>query len=120
MATDDPGEAHYLCAALNSAAIDSALGPLRRGDQAAHPNVHKKIFDVAPIPRYDPQNPRHRDLARLGSECAARISSRLSEDASLQGSLVAARRHARGLLAEELSEIAALTEELIGLPPRKT
>lgn len=120
MGTDNQEEARYLCAVLNSAVIDDALGPLRRGDQAAHPNVHKKLFDVAPIPCFDPGNRLHRDLARLAGECEARVTRSLETDAELRGGLSLARRRVRIILTHERREIEALTAELIGAQPRKT
>jgi SAM-dependent methyltransferase len=120
MCTDDEDEAYYLCAALNSAVIDDSLWPLRRGDQAAHPNVHKKLFEVAPIPRFDPEAALHRHLAHIGRACAARISELLDTDPALRGTIGIARRHARSVLACEMREIDRMTAELIGVPPRTT
>lgn len=112
--TDDAGEAYYLCACLNAAAIDRRLGALRRRDQGSHPNVHKKPFDVAPIPRYDPSNAAHRRLAALAEVCAASVRRAVAERApEVAGPVGDARRRIRGLLADKLAAIDEATEEVL-------
>lgn len=66
-------EAYYLCAILNSDVIDKLLEPLRRSNQKNHPNVHKKVFDVASIPKYDKFNETHRRLSALGYHCSKMV-----------------------------------------------
>lgn len=113
--TEDAGEAHYLCAVLNSHVVDHALGPLRRGNQAAHPNVHKKLFDVMPIPLFDSGDALHARLSELGATCAARVRESIRMgDPIVLGNIGVARRDVRTLICDELAEIDSLTAAFIG------
>ncbi|MFN7018982.1 MAG: hypothetical protein ACK4RG_06880, partial [Fimbriimonadales bacterium] len=112
--TDDEGEAFYLCSLLNAPIIDERLTPLRRRDQKGHPDVHKKIFDVAAFPLYDANDAKHRELAELGRACAQKVSEALDSgelDRNLKIGLL--RRRTRELLAEELKKIDHLARELV-------
>ncbi len=112
--TDDEGEAFYLCSLLNAPIIDERLTPLRRRDQKGHPDVHKKIFDVAAFPLYDANDEKHRELAELGRACAQKVSEALDSgelDRNLKIGLL--RRRTRELLAEELKKIDHLARELV-------
>ncbi|MCX7925981.1 MAG: hypothetical protein N2554_09255 [Fimbriimonadales bacterium] len=113
--TNDAEEAHYLCALLNASVIDERLGALRRKEQKTHPNVHKKIFDVAVLPLYEAGDARHRALAALGRVCALRVREALASGA-LDGRLEIGvlRRRVRELLASELAEVDRLARGVVG------
>jgi len=112
--TEDRQEAQYLCAILNSPVIDSALTPLRRGDQAAHPNVHKKVFDLVSIPTFNNQNSTHHRLAELCSVCQQRVAEWVSSnDPDCMAPIGKARNAIRNRLANELAEINALVIALL-------
>ena len=76
--TDDPEEADYLCACLNSPVVDARLDQLRRRNQKGHPHVHKKVFDVAPIPHFNASDALHRDLAEIGRVCERKVRDLLT------------------------------------------
>jgi len=103
--TDDLNEAQYLCAVLNSGVIDTRLASLRSRMQVGHPHVHKKIFDVAPIPRYDPANSSHLALTKLTQICAAKVQSWKLGGADGATDIGVLRRKARVVIAQELAEI---------------
>lgn len=119
--TGEESEALYLCALLNSRPVDDALQPLRRRDQAAHPNVHKKLFDLAPIPLFDPSDALHMRIAEMGAQCAGKIKDHIDiGEAALLGTIGAARRAAREVLASPLTEIDRLVTELFARKSRIT
>lgn len=114
MGTNCKDEAHYVCAFLNSRSIDVGLGELRKKGQKSHPNVHKKIFDVAPIPQFDPGNTDHAKLARLGEACATTIAAWLRHDANARsGNLPTIRLKVRGLLRAEMVEIDSIVGRVV-------
>jgi hypothetical protein len=113
--TDRADEAHYLAAVLNAPEIDRRLGGLRQRQQKSHPHVAKKIFDVAPIPLYDPSDATHRRLAELGEACARRVQEAVaSGEINLQQKVTQLRQAVRNLLAEPLQEIDQLVQSLFG------
>ena len=113
--TNDAGEAYYLAAVLNAPEIDRRLGGLRQRQQKSHPHVAKKIFDVAPIPLYDPSDATHRRLAELGEACTHRVQGATASGAlNLQQQVATLRKAVRALLAEPLQEIDQLVQSLFG------
>ena len=114
--TDDKSEANYLTAMLNSPEIDRRLGELRKRSQKTHPNVHKKIFDVAPIPEFDSKNSDHVRLSELGEECCVKVTSWLAETSSHDEALAKARSEARNMLKRELDEIDLLARNVLKHP----
>jgi hypothetical protein len=112
--TNNSYEAYYLCASLNSSEIDQRLGALRRRNQKTRPNVHKKIFDVAPIPLFDTTNPTHRQLSELGRECSAKVGRWLAGGgAGNIKSIGHLRAIVREMLKDELNEIDVLVKEIL-------
>lgn len=112
--TNNVEEAYYLCTCLNSSLIDLRLGPLRRRAQKTHPNVHKKIFDVAPIPQFDAANRTHHRLAALGAECSAKVEQWVEADRPTHiKSIGKLRSLVRDELTGELTEIDRLVKEIL-------
>ncbi len=112
--TNDFGEANYLASFLNSTVTDRRLASLRRRKQKTHPHVHKKIFDVAPIPQFDPVSLAHRRLAELGKNCSKKVVDWLEAGGPRQvRSIGKLRSMVREMLAEELSEIDEWVEPLL-------
>jgi hypothetical protein len=110
--TNDLDEAQYLCAVLNSGVIDTRLASLRSRMQAAHPHVHKKIFDVAPIPRFDPANADHQALVQLTQVCAAKVQAWKIGGADGATDIGVLRRKARAVIASELVQIDEHVEKI--------
>jgi len=112
--TDRADEAHYLAAVLNAPEIDRRLGGLRQRQQKSHPHVAKKIFDVAPIPLYDPSDATHRRLAELGEACTHRVQEAVASGAlNLQQEVATLRKAVRALLAEPLRAIDRLVQDCL-------
>lgn len=112
--TNDLDEAQYLCAMLNSGVIDTRLASLRSRIQAAHPHVHKKIFDVAPIPRFDPADADHLALVLLTQICAAKVQAWKVGGADGATDIGVLRRKARAVIAPELAQIDVHAERVLG------
>jgi len=113
--TDIEHEAYFVCSVLNSSVVDALIRPFRRREQRGHPDVHKKIFDVAPIPQFAPKNPAHRRLAELGKGCSAKVERWLaSGGAGKIKSIGKLRSMVREMLTGELEEIDGLVKEILG------
>ena len=68
----DEAEADYLCAILNCATTTEMLRPyMSYGKDERH--VDKHLWEL-PIPAFDPTNPQHAELVRLGREVSALAS----------------------------------------------
>ncbi|MBI4330733.1 MAG: N-6 DNA methylase [Chloroflexi bacterium] len=112
--TEKAGEAYYLSAVLNSTALDALLQPFRRRGQKGHPDVHKKIFDVASIPQFDAKNAVHLRLARLSRECGKKVAGWLAGGGPGEvKSIGKVRSMVRDVLANELHEIDDLVRTIL-------
>jgi type I restriction-modification system DNA methylase subunit len=112
--TNNEHEADYLAAILNSPEIDRRLGELRRRSQRMQPHVHKKIFDVAPIPAFEASEPIHDKLSGLGEECRLEVARYLQQhESSSTDSIAKVRSQIREILKPKLEEIDRLTVGLL-------
>lgn len=94
-AVNSVGEAHYLCAILNSSAATQAVRPLMsRGKEERH--VDKYIWQL-PIPTYNEDDPRHAELAGLGKQAEELIAALPMKDGN---NFVSFRRSLRAFLEE--------------------
>ncbi|MDW8015383.1 MAG: N-6 DNA methylase [Bacteroidia bacterium] len=82
--TDSLEEAHYLCAILNAPSVDTAIKPYQtKGSFGAQRgggerDIHRRPFEVVPIPRYDRADPHHRRLAELSQAAHERVAAFLA------------------------------------------
>lgn len=60
-----PDEAHYLAAVLNSDVLTKRLRPLQARGEHNPRHYDKYVWNIA-VPRFDPSNAHHAELARLG------------------------------------------------------
>jgi hypothetical protein len=72
--TKTPEEAHYLAAVLNTPYLDDAIksGQTRGAWGARH--IHRRPFEVVPIPEFNPLDDRHARLAELSVEAHALVA----------------------------------------------
>jgi hypothetical protein len=124
--TTHPAEAHYLCGVLNSPLADKAIKPYQtKGAFGAHHgggyrHIHRRPFEVLPIPRFDPKDARHRQLAELSQGCHEKVlgaveEARASGDTPFFTAPIGRLRTRlrKELLAEELVEIDGLVAAIL-------
>ena len=111
--TDDRDEADYLAAFLNAETPNRLIKDFQARGLFGARHVHKTILDV-PLPAYDASVARHRRVAELGRQCAARADAWAAglpaDDRARLGTL---RLELRAHLAEELDAIDAELDALI-------
>jgi hypothetical protein len=123
--TEDPDEAHYLCAVLNAPLVDEAIKPYQtrgafgaqRGGGECH--VGRRPFEVLPIPRYNARDKRHRKLAKLSRDCHVKVEQFLAHaDERWQTAPIGRLRTElrQEHLHAELAEIDVLVAEILNGP----
>lgn len=111
--TEDLDHASYLTAVLNAPIVDQRLKPMQSRDQFGPRDITKKVLEL-PIPRFDPNEPRHRKLAKLGEGCTAKVEGWLARGgAGSTRSIGKLRSMVRAMLKNELHAIDELVRELL-------
>ena len=108
-------EAHYLAAFLNSGYPNEVIKDFQSRGLFGPRDIHKTILDVA-LPKFDPMNKTHSEIADVGETCHDKATAYLDAekpDANLSAHALGRHRLAiRKLLASELSKIDALFKSL--------
>ncbi len=119
-----PVEAHYLCAILNAPCVDQFIKPFQsKGSFGARKgkgerDIHRRPFEVLPIPAYKPGDPVHKRLAQLSRTCHKKTQAWFAEhdEGLLSKRIGSLRQEIRELLRRELAEIDELVQKMLGLP----
>jgi hypothetical protein len=107
--TKDEMEAHYLSAFLNAPYVDETIKPYQTRGQWGARHIHRRPFEYVPIPRFNPEDEKHKKLAALSKECHQKVA-RLTLTGKSIGFL---RNKVREHLKEELAEIDRLVNEIL-------
>lgn len=106
-------EADYVAAILNSETVNLAIKPFQAVGLLGERHIHKKLLEL-PIPVFDHENPRHRDIADLGADARKRATQVLESGNFPAGSSIARQRDfMRKSLKPELDEINNLVCALL-------
>jgi hypothetical protein len=70
--TEDPKEAGFLAALLNSPRIDSLIKPMQARGLWGPRDIHKKVWEL-PIPQFNSGDKRHLRLAELAEDSAQKV-----------------------------------------------
>jgi hypothetical protein len=123
--TKDEGEAHYLSAFLNAACVDDFIKPFQPKGAFGAPtgkgqrDIHRRPFEVLPIPEFDPNDQRHKRLAELSKQCHQKVAQFVTQadEKTLSQPIGRLRQQVRQVLTQELDEIDGLCRSLLGFPP---
>ena len=114
-AAESPEEARYLCGILNSEILRAGVEQYQSQGQWGARHFDKYVFNL-PIPRFDGNNPLHRELARV-----ARTAEEVAETVSGEEGeyFTRTRRRVRSVLTEHgiAAELELLTERLFERSP---
>jgi hypothetical protein len=117
-----PEQAHFLCAVLNAPLVDRAIKPYQtkgafgaqRGKGERH--IHRRPFEVLPIPRYNRADANHRKLARLSMRCHEKVAEFLAnaDERQVMAPIGRLRNELRAeWLRAELAEIDGLVADIL-------
>jgi len=106
--TDHEGEAHYLCAILNSNVLNIAIKSQQPRGLWGERDITRIPFTF-PIPRFDAKNKAHRELASLSKECHIKVETLSVESKSIGR----ARTEVRNNLNKDLGRIDKLVSQLL-------
>jgi SAM-dependent methyltransferase len=104
-------EGHYLVGVLNSDTVNQAIKPYQTQGLWGERDIHRRPFEVCPIPRFDPENPLHRQIAKTAQEAERQLKRWLS---GIQGTAARARAAARQIVKPQLVRLDDLVQELLG------
>jgi hypothetical protein len=110
--TANAGEAHYLCAILNSAFVDAAIKPYQTRGQWGERDIHRRPLEILPFPRYDPADTLHQQLADISKACHAKVAAFAPQ--MTKGKIGQQRQEVRRILSVELAKIDTLVRKLLG------
>jgi methylase of polypeptide subunit release factors len=112
--TSNPNEAYYLSAIFNAPKIDALIKPMQARGLWGPRHICKKVLEL-PIPQFGATNLAHQQLAEYGKECGAKVKRWLaSGGAGKIKSIGKLRGMVREMLKEELKEIDALVQQILG------
>lgn len=82
-------------------------------------DIHRRPFEVLPIPKYDPSDERHRALAALSRACHEKVAAFVSalDEKTLSQRVGTLRQRVRKYLDEELKAIEALVGKILPVCP---
>ena len=113
--TKNAKEAHYLCAILNAPFVDKVIKPFQTKGSFGARDIHRRPFEVLPIPSFDPADERHKRLAELSCTCHEMVAQAIAKGKlPTEGPIGRLRQKVREFLSAELSEIDCLTREILG------
>lgn len=103
----DEREGHYLCAILNSETARAATEKYQSRGQFGARDFDKVLFNL-PIPRFDPTDKLHRDLATAGAR-----AEKMAADVALPETMKFQRARAEIRTALKNASVAASIEKLV-------
>jgi hypothetical protein len=103
-------EVHFLAALLNAPCVDNVIKKYQTRGQRGERHIHRRPFEVCDIPRFDPNDPAHLQLAALSQE-----AHKLVADFNTSMRVVNMRKKVRQALHMQISQIEAIAQQLLGL-----
>jgi hypothetical protein len=107
---DTEDHALYLVGVLNSNIVNQAIKPYQSQGLMGERDIHRRPFEVCPIPYFDAHNALHRKIvaeARRGRE------KMLIWRAKIEGNAAQAREAARHIVRAEIERLDQLVTELL-------
>ena len=108
---DSKEHALYLTGVLNSQVVNEAIKPYQSRGLQGERDIHRRPFEVCPIPLFDPQNGLHRQIARVAAEARKTVMEWKSK---IEGNAGQAREAARKCVQPELAKLNELVGQLLG------
>lgn len=109
-------EALYLVGILNTTVVNDAIKPYQPEGLLGERDIHRRPFEVCPIPLFDARNPLHRRIAEVAREARQVL---LPVVPKMVTPVATARAEARRLVADQLAQLDALVAQLLDGQPLK-
>jgi hypothetical protein len=103
-------EGDYLCSMLNSKVVNDRIKAYQPQGLYGPRDIHRRPFEICPIPLFDGKDPQHVKLAELGRECRKLLKGLVPK---MDGRLGTMRKDARRVIANQLSQIDRIVTELL-------
>jgi Eco57I restriction-modification methylase len=107
---DSKEHALYLVGVLNSSVVNETIKPYQSQGLQGERDIHRRPFEVCPIPRFDLRNDLH---IRIGKVALSARDKMMKWRSQIGGKTAQARQAARKIIAPELAEIDALVGKLL-------
>jgi hypothetical protein len=111
--TEIEDEAHFLCSILNSEYVNCAIKPFQTRGTWGERDIHRRPLEKLsiPIPKYDPANNKHLQLANLSKDCHQSVKS---IKGSLKAKAIGLKRvQVRSKLQEKLATIDKIVSDIL-------
>jgi hypothetical protein len=109
--TENLDEAHFLSAVLNSEYVNLAIKPYQSQGTFGARDIHRRPFEVLPIPSYDFGNEKHKKIANLSKECHKKVKTLQSQ---FEGKSIGYQRgQIRKVLSGELIQVDILVKSIL-------
>ncbi len=103
-------EGDFLCAVLNSDVVNDLIKEYQNQGLFGPRDIHRRPFEVCPIPEYDRENQLHAEISELGKKCRLRVGKLLPE---LGGRIGTVRKDVRRKIEDEIKSINEAVDELL-------
>lgn len=111
--TNNLNEAYYLSSMLNAPIIDKLIKPMQARGLWGPRHIHKKVLEL-PIPKFEPENEKHQQLAKIGEICHQKVEQWIeNKGMGKVKSIGKMRSMVREMLAAELEQINEIVKEII-------
>jgi len=107
---DSEEHALYLVGVLNSEIVNEAIKPYQSQGLQGERDIHRRPFEVCPIPLFDPKRRLHRQIAGVAREAREKM---LKWRLKIGGHAAQARQAARKIVQAELDQLDPLVAELL-------
>jgi hypothetical protein len=107
---DSEEHALYLAGVLNSPLVNDAIKPYQSQGLQGERDIHRRPFEVCPIPMFDPRNHLHQRIVSVAREARQKM---LKWRTRIEGNAAEARQAARKIVQPELESLNTLVTELL-------
>jgi hypothetical protein len=107
---DSEDHARYLVGVLNSRLVNEAIKPYQPQGLQGERDIHRRPFEVCPIPLFDSNKKLHRQIVEVAREAREEM---LKWRSKIGGKAAQAREAARKIVQAELDQLDPLVAELL-------
>jgi hypothetical protein len=107
---DSEEHALYLVGILNTAVVNEAIKRYQPQGLKGERDIHRRPFEVCPIPLFDAKDDLHRRIVKVGIEARRKM---LEWKSRIEGDAARARRAARKVIQPELDSLDELVRALL-------